>query len=220
MDSILTRENHSHRFAGERRTSFRSALPYRLQVAVDKEESADFGIRKGPRRANLSEAILISDFRNAALARRHLISDLGNCERGVHGVLFPNSEERYRIEECRFRKSDSSIDYVRFPFSEKTNRKTESRIRKADIRKEKSLFFNLFSVILNHLSESLNRFSAFINRFSFFGLKIADFSFPKSFFADFLHLSDFSFTTSGIRHRKHDFFLPISEIRYHPWRGI
>jgi len=85
--------------------------------------------------------------------------------------------------------------------------------------KEISVFGKQITPIGKRISELVIRVSVFLNRVSLIVFRKADIRFIKSFFADFLHSSDFSFTTSCIRHRNREFRLPISEIIFQARRG-
>ena len=148
--------------------------------------------------------------------------------------LYRNSEiedssiklSSFRIKEVRKRKADFGKSYFRilksdignrisvfgYPLSFFSKRKSDNRNRNAGMGNPNDEIRFRKKEILNHLSLIRNRFSLIL-------LPKEYIRFIKSFFAEILHSSEFSFTTSCIRHRNHEFRLPISEIRNQPRRG-
>ncbi len=135
-------------------------------------------------------------------------------------VRIRKSDWGKKIKESRNRIMEDSISRISFRFSENGNRNSDIMIQNRERGNPKSGIVNQVSVFGNRLSEIRTLLSFFFSRVSYLRNMKADIRFTKSFFAEILHLSDFSFTTSGIRLRIRDFCVPISEIRYHPRRGI
>ena len=158
----------------------------------------------------------ISDFPWHALLR---ISEFINRVNQSRQNTIQISDKRYRNAYFLVQNRVRTGHFL-FRFSEMLNPKGEMCFRNQEKGKKKAEMGFPFSWVRNRESEKVNLISGFGYRVSQLGFTIADIGFRKSFFAEFLRLEDFSFTTSSIRHRNGEFALPISEIRYHPWRGI
>ena len=217
----------NHSYPSHRRG--RNPLGVKRRVSVDgspcpavsaenTEEKPQFGNRKWYWGSSVALIHRISDFGASVYARLFLKSELRSTPSLREGIR--KSDWGKKIKESRNRNCNNVISAIGYRFSENRNQNSDISIQNRENRIQKSGMRNQVSVFGKRLSEIRTLLSVFFYRFSCLGNMKADIRFTKSFFAEILHLSDFSFTTSGIRLRIRYFCDPISEIRYHPRRGI